>query len=113
MSVTRIGQLAIVSILIIAAVAIFMVLRPDSSSAPQTITLQEVINFSSFGVVESIEVRGDIAIVTFSRDYDTSQPPLSADTHVFEMPVEEGVDIAANLRAAGIQVGEDGVSVTQ
>lgn len=113
MSITRIGQLLIVAILIIAAVGILIVLRPESGSAPQTMTLEEVINFSSFGVVESIEVRGDIAIVTFSQDYDTSQPPLSAPSRVFEMPVEGGVDIAARLRDAGVPVGADGVSVSQ
>ena len=113
MGVTRLAQVFIIIIIAIAAAAIFLVVRPDSAHQNPSITLEEVINFAKFGVVESVEVRGSVAIVTFSEDYDTSNEPLASDSHVFEMAVPAGENIAARLLEAGVPVGADGVSVTQ
>ena len=113
MGVTRVAQVLIIVIVAIAAAGVFLVVRPDSAHQNPSITLEEVINFAKFGVVESVEVRGNVAIVTFSDDYDPSSGPLEADSHVFEMTVPEGENVAARLQEAGIPVGADGVSVTQ
>ena len=71
-----------------------------------SITLEEVINFAKFGVVESVEVRGSVAIVTFSEDYDTSNEPLASDSHVFEMAVPAGaVQHRVSARVNGVHIG--------
>jgi hypothetical protein len=113
MGVTRIAQLLIIVIIAAAAVAVFIVVRPESAHQNPSITLEEVINFAKFGVVDSIEVRDNVAIVTFSEDYDPSTGPLATDSRVFEMAVPAGENVAARLMEAGVPVGADGVSVTQ
>jgi hypothetical protein len=113
MGLTRIAHGLIVVIIAIAAVAIFLVVRPDSAHQNPSITLDEVINYAKFGVVESVEVKDNVAIVTFSDDYDPSTGPLATESRVFEMTVPDGENVAARLLEAGVPVGADGVSVTQ
>ncbi len=111
MIVARLSYLLIITIVAVAAVAVFMVLRPDEASHNPDIELQQIINYSRFGVIESITESGQTLTVRFNDDFDTEQA-FDTDSHVFEATVPAGQNIRTLLQSNGIIVGEGGVRVT-
>jgi hypothetical protein len=107
MLVARIGYVLIVLVIAIAAAAIAMVLRPDHASHPPMLEFQEVINYSHFGVIDRIDVRGQTLTVRFRDSFDTASR-FGTGTHTFEAPVPEGQDIVSALQTAGIEVNTTG-----
>jgi hypothetical protein len=108
---TRLGYFTILLIIAAAAVAIFLVLRPETATNYPEIQAEQVINYSRFGVIEEIEVDGTLLTVRFREDFDT-QEQFGTSSHVFHGTLPEGQDIGQMLTAAGIVVGEGGVQVT-
>lgn len=107
MLVARIGYVLIVLVIATAAAAIAMVLRPDDASHPPMLEFQEVINYSHFGVIDQIDVRGQTLTVHFKDSFDTTER-FRTSTHTFEAPVPTGQDIFSALQAAGIEVNKTG-----
>ncbi len=107
MLVARIGYVLIVLVIATAVAAIAMVLRPDDASHPAMLEFQEVINYSHFGVVDRIDVRGQTLTVHFADSFDTTAR-FGTKTHTFEAAVPPGQDIVSALRAAGIEVNKTG-----
>ena len=101
MLVARIGYVLIVLVIATAAAAIAMVLRPDSATHPPMLEFQEVVNFSHYGVIDRIDVRGSTLTVHFRDDFNTAQP-FKTSVHTFEAPVPVGQDIEAALTSAGV-----------
>ena len=109
---TRLGYVLIVTVIAIAAVAIFIVLRPESASGPPTISVEEVVNYSRYGVVESIEVKGQTMKVRFKDGYDTEEQ-FGTDSREFEASLAPDQSILVLLETAGIPVNTaEGVRVT-
>ena len=107
MLVARIGYALIMLVLATAAVAIAMVLRPDNASHPPGLEFQEVVNYSHFGVIDRIDVKGQTLTVHFRDSFDTADR-FGTSTHTFEAPVPSGQDIVSALQAAGIEVNKTG-----
>ena len=107
MLVARIGYALIVLVIATAVVAIAMVLRPDNSSHPPMLEFQEVVNYSRFGVIDRIDVRGHTLMVHFQDSFDTVDR-FGTGTHTFDAPVPSGQDIVSALQAAGIEVNKTG-----
>jgi hypothetical protein len=111
MILARLSYLLIITIIAAAGVAVFMVLRPDDASHNPAIEIQEIINFSRFGVIESITESGQTVTVRFDEDFDT-EGAFDTDSHVFEATVPRGQNIRTILQNNGVIVGEGGVPVT-
>ena len=111
MIVARLSYLLIITIIAVAAVAVFMVARPDDASHNPAIEVQEIINYSRFGVVESITESGQTLTVRFKDDFDT-EDAFGTDSHVFEATLPAGQNIRTILQDNGIIVGEGGVRVS-
>ena len=112
MLVTRIGYALIACVIIAAAVAIIIVLVPNGGSddASPAIEFDTVVNYARYGVIESIDVKGDTMTVHFIKDYDT-QTQFGTSSHTFTATVPAGQDIEAALTGAGIAVGDGGLPV--
>lgn len=111
MIVARLSYVLIITIVAVAAVAVFMVLRPDEASHNPAIELQQIIDYSRFGVVESITEGGQTLTVRFNDDFDTEEA-FDTDSHVFEATIPPGDDIRTILENNGVIVGEGGVTVS-
>lgn len=113
MLVTRIGYALIACVVIAAAVAIFYVLvgpgGGDDDATP-TIEFDTVVNYARYGVIESIDVKGQTMTVRFIKDYDT-KTQFGTSNHVFVCTMPEGQDIETALTAAGISVGDGALPV--
>lgn len=107
MLVARIGYVLIVLVIATAVAAIAIVLRPDDASHPPMLEFQEVVNYSHFGVIDSIDVRGQTLTVHFIDSFDTVAR-FDTKVHTFEAPVPAGQDIFSALQAAGVEVNETG-----
>jgi len=83
------------------------VLRPDNASHPPMLEFQEVVNYSRFGVIDRIDVRGQTLTVHFQDSFDTVDR-FGTGTHTFDAPVPSGQDIVSALQAAGIEVNKTG-----
>lgn len=101
MLITRVAHVLIVGVVATAAVAVVMVLRPETASHPPTIEFQQVVNYSKYGVVDRIEAKGQVLTVHFRDNFDT-QAPFGTDVHTFETSLPAGDDVAAVLAAAGV-----------
>ena len=113
MLVTRIGYALIACVVIAAAVAILYVLFAAGGSNKddtQSIDFESVVNYARYGVIESIDVKGQTMTVHFIKDYDT-ETQFGTSNHVFVATVPDGQDIAAALTAVGISVGDDALPV--
>ena len=107
MLVARIGYVLIILVIATAVAAIAIVLRPDDASHPPMLEFQEVVNYSHFGVIDRIDVRGQTLTVHFNDSFDT-KARFDTSTHTFEAPVPAGQDIVSALEAAGIAVNQSG-----
>jgi hypothetical protein len=101
MLITRIAHALIVGIVAIAAVAIVMVLRPDTATHPSELEFQQVINYSRYGVIDTIEVRGREVTAHFRDDFDTKEA-LGVDAHTFVANGPADEDVVAALKAGGV-----------
>jgi hypothetical protein len=106
MLVARIGYVLIVLVIATAVAAAAFVLRPDHASHPK-LEFQEVINYSHFGVIDHIDVRGQTLTVHFVDSFD-AETRFGTSTHTFEAPVPSDQDIIAVLQEAGIAVNKTG-----
>ncbi len=101
MLVTRIAHALIIGVVASAAVAIVMVLRPDSASHPPALEFQQVINYSRYGVIDTINIKGGEVTVHFRDDFDTkAQFGVDAHTFIASGPADE--DAVTALMAAGV-----------
>ena len=107
MLVARIGYVLIILVIATAAAAVAMVLRPDNATHPPMLEFQEVINYSHFGVIDRIDVRGQTLTVHFKDSFDTAER-FGTSTHTFEAPVPSGQDIMTALQSAGVEVNKTG-----
>ena len=71
-----------------------------------------VINFVRYGAVSSIDVDADNNITVQFRD-DWIPVGLGTTSHTYHSSLPAGQNVTATLRAAGIKVGTDGVTVVQ
>ena len=111
MIVTRIGYLFIVVIVAAAGIAIFVVLQREESSPP-TLTLEQVIGYSRYGVIDSITANGRSLKVHFRKDFDTTSQ-LGSDSHDYEATLKEGDSLLGILETNGVKINSaDGVRVT-
>jgi len=112
MLVARIGYVLIILVIATAIAAVAMVLRPGDATHPPMLEFQEVVNYSHFGVIDRIDVRGQTLTVHFADSFDTKEQ-FGTSTHTFEAPVPAGQNIVSALQAAGIEVnGTGGVQVS-
>ncbi len=107
MLVARIGYVLIILVIATAVAAVAMVLRPDDATHPPMLEFQDVVNYSHFGVIDRIDVRGQTLTVHFRDSFDTAER-FGTGTHTFEAPVPSGQDIMSALQAAGIEVNKTG-----
>ena len=107
MLVTRIGYLLIIGVVATAAAAVMIVLRPGTASQPPALEFQQVVNYSRYGVVERIDVKGQTLTVRFRDDFDT-QSQLGISDKVFEAAVPVGRDITTALTEAGVPFNRAG-----
>lgn len=105
---TRLGYVIIIAIIVAAAAAVVYVLRPAGD--PPEVTVQQVINYSQFGLVDEIEVDGRTLTVRFDERLDTREHFGDA-SHEFEAKLNGGDDIEELLRVAGVRIGPGGVEV--
>jgi len=108
---TRLGYFLIVCVIASAAVAIAYVLRPSDASQPPPIEFDSVVNFAKFGVIESVDVKGQTMTVRFKDGFDT-KAQFGVSDHVFLGTIPAGRDIVAALTAAGVPLN-DGLQVHQ
>jgi hypothetical protein len=101
MLVTRISYLLIVGVVATAAAAVLIVLRPSTASQPQALEFQRVVDYSRYGVVERIDVKGQTLTVRFREDFDT-QSAMGTNDKVFDAAVPAGRDITTALTEAGV-----------
>ena len=107
---TRLGYSLIVLIILLAAGAIYFVLRPSAES--HVLDPQVVINYSKYRVVESISENGQTITVRFKKDFDT-KAAFGTSSHVFTSTLPQGANIVTMLNQAGVPVnGTDGIRVT-
>jgi len=109
---TRLGYFLILAIIAAAAVAIVLVLRPDTATNYPPIETEQVVNYARFGAIDEIEVDGMLLTVRFREDFDTEEQ-FGTSSHTFHGTLAEGQDIGQMLSAAGVVVGEGGVRVTR
>ena len=111
MFVTRLGYLLIVGIVAGAAVAIFVVLQ-RSADDPPSISVEQVIGFSRYGVIDSISASGRTLKVHFRNDFDTKSQ-LGNSSHDYEATLREGDNLLTMLETSGVKINSaDGVRVT-
>lgn len=136
---TRFGYFVILSIVLVAVLAIAAIAspvgfwgeddgnggnataRPTATASPTptedpgrpAITFTQVVNFATFGAVVSIEEGADSIIVNLRPDFDVSG--LGTDSHTFTTTLPPGAaNVTAALEAEGIEVnGDTGVPVIQ
>lgn len=105
---TRLGYGIIMAIIAVGAAAVVYVLRP-ADGRPE-VTVQQVIDYSQFGLVDEIEVDGRTLTVRFDESLDT-QEHFGDRSHEFEAELTGGDNIEDLLRGAGVLVGPGGVEV--
>jgi hypothetical protein len=110
MIVSRLAYFLIAGIIATAGVLIWQVLNPGEAENNPNIALDDVINYSRFGVVETIEVRERSLIVTFAEDFDT-ESAFSSDSRTYEAALPPGRSITSMLQEAGVTIGDGGVRV--
>jgi len=111
MIVARLGYLLILGIVIAAGVAIFVVLQ-RSEADPPSLPLDQVINYSKYGVIDSMSANGDNVKVHFRSDFDT-KGQLGNSSHDYQTKLRSGDSLVGLLQTAGVRVnGIDGVRVT-
>jgi len=111
MLVARLGYLLILGIVIAAGIAIFVVLQ-RSEADPPTLTLDQVIGYSKYGVIDSMSANGDTVKVHFRSDFDT-KGQLGNSSHDYQTKLRQGDSLVGLLETAGVRVnGIDGVRVT-
>lgn len=136
---TRFGYFVILSIVLVAVLAIAAIVSPfgfwgeddggdgqvtveaTATAAPSptaepavpTLSFQQVVNFATFGAVVNIVEGPDGIIVNLRPDFDVSG--LNTTSHTFTTTLPPGFDnVADALEAEGIEVnGETGVPVVQ
>jgi len=112
MLVTRIGYVLIIAVMATAVAAIAIVLRPKEASQPPMLEFQQVVDYSKYGVIDRIDVRGRTLTVHFRDDFDTKEQ-FQTSVRTFESAVPEGRDIVTELTASGVAVdGSRGLQVT-
>jgi len=107
MLVTRVGYLLIIGVVATAAAAVMIVLRPSTASQPPALEFQQVVNYSRYGVVERIDVKGQTLTVRFKDGFDT-QAQLGIADRVFAASVPAGSDITTALPEAGVPFNRPG-----
>ena len=114
MMFTRLGYALILVILLAAAgaiAAVAVVAWPDSG-AGHTLDPQQVVNYSRFHVIDSIDQNGRTLTVRFKKDFDT-KGAFGTSAHEFTSTLPAGADIVSMLTAAGVPInGADGLQVT-
>ena len=111
MFVTRLGYLLIVGIVAAAGVAIFVVLQRSGDDTP-SISVEQVIGYSRFGVVDSISATGRTLNVHFRNDFDTKSQ-LGSSSHDYEATLRDGDNLLTILETSGVKINSaDGVRVT-
>ena len=111
MLVARLGYLLILGIVIAAGIAIFVVLQ-RSEADPPTLTLDQVIGYSKYGVIDSMSANGDTVKLHFRNDFDT-KGQLGNSSHDYQTKLRQGDSLVGVLETAGVRVnGIDGVRVT-
>jgi hypothetical protein len=136
---TRFGYFVILSIVLVAALAIAALVSPfgfwgeddaggdgvtaqaTATAAPSptaepgvpTLSFAQVVNFVTFGAVVSIEEGPNGIVVNLRPDFDVSG--LGTDSHAFATTLPVGQpNVTAALQAEGIEVNtETGVTVIQ
>jgi hypothetical protein len=107
MVITRVAHGLIVAVVAVAAVAIAIVLRPDSASHPPGLEFQQVINYSRYGVIDSINAKGNVLTVHFRDDFDT-KAQFGTDVHTYEATLPSGQDLVVALTEAGVPAPDAG-----
>lgn len=110
MIVTRVAYGLIILVIALAVVAVVIVLRPNAASTPPALEFQQVVNYSKYGVVELIDVRGQALTVRFRSDFDT-RAQFGVDAREFSAVVPPGQDVGAALTAAGVTYNQGGGSL--
>ncbi len=111
MFITRLGYLLIVGVIAAAAIAIFVVLQRTEADTP-SITVEQVIGYSRYGVIDSINSTGKTVKVHFRSDFDTKSQ-LGSSSHDYEATLRDGDNLLTMLETSGIKInGADGVRVT-
>ena len=82
-------------LIIVAVVAIFLTLLPDSLGSGRTIPIDQVISMTLNGSLEAIEVEGDSLTVYTARG-DTLQSRKEAGSSIVEILQNGGVDLGSN-----------------
>jgi len=110
---TRLGYSLILVIVLAAAAAVaFVAFQVRDGGSSHELDPQQVINYSKFGVIDSIEQDGRTLTVTFNKEFDT-KPAFGTSSHEFTSTLPEGASIVSMLTAAGVPInGTDGLRVT-
>jgi hypothetical protein len=115
MMFTRLGYSLILMIVAAAAVAVAVVAFvawPGGGSSGHTLDAQQVVNYSRFHVIDSIDQNGRTLTVHFNKDFDTKKA-FGTGAHEFTSTLPQGEDIVAMLTAVGVPInGADGIQVT-
>ncbi len=109
---TRLGYLIILVIIVVAAGAIAYVVWPGGggsggasnggAASRPVIAFDDVINYSKFGVIDQISVKGSVLTAHFRDDFDTKSR-TGSDSHDYTSALPSGQDLAAVLQTAGVQ----------
>ena len=111
MLVTRFGYLLIVGVVAAAGIAIFVVLQRTEADPPP-ISVEQVIGYSRYGVIDSISATGRTVKVHFRNDFDTKSQ-LGHSSHDYQATLQAGDNLLAILETNGVKInGADGVRVT-
>lgn len=136
---TRFGYFVIISIILVAVLAVAAVVSPfglgddddgggggtavqptatpaagpTANAELPSLTFTQVVNFVEFGAVVNIEEGPDGIVVNLRPDFDVSG--LGTDSHTFTTTLPAGQpNVTAALEAEGLEVnGETGVPVVQ
>ncbi len=104
---TRLGYSLIIVVMLAAAGAIYFVVRPPGSET-QALRLEDVMNYSKFGVIQSIDQDGKALTVRFKKEFDT-RAAFGTDAHVFKSEIPDaGTNIIMLLEQAGVRVNAEG-----
>jgi hypothetical protein len=111
---TRFGYSLIILIVVAAVVAVaVLALRVRDDGGPShTIDPQQVINYSKFQVIDSIDQNGRTLTVRFKKEFDTKSA-FGTSSHEFTSTLPQGADVVSMLTAAGVPInGAGGIQVT-
>ena len=107
MLVTRVSYVLIIGVIAVAIAAIAIVLRPETASQPAPLEFGQVIDYSKVGVIERIEMKGQLLTVHFRPGFDTKAQFGSGD-RTFQSMLPAGKDLLAALKDAGVGVNDAG-----